>query len=155
MRECLFRGKRIDNYDCEWVEGCLIVIPVDENEKDYQCYIITEIDFRDTVYDVHRYAYEVDPNTVCRFTYLFDKNGKRIFEDDILEYRSYTGTGLEEVNRAVVFWDEHRWSYKRFYSNRWTESWNNKSYECDIYKNVVEKYGEVIGNIYDNSELIV
>ena len=84
MIEVLYRGKRINTYDCEWVEGHLIVIPVDKNEKDYQYYIITKVDFRDTIYDVHRYAYEVDPKTVSQFTSLTDKNDKKIFKGDIV-----------------------------------------------------------------------
>ena len=99
--------------------------------------------------------YKIDPETTGQFTGLLDKNGLEIYEGDILEYTSHTDTGIKEINRAVVFWDEHRWSYEIIYSNRWTENWNNKGRKCDIYKEIVAKYGEVIGNIHDNPELLV
>lgn len=149
MRDILFRGKRIDND--EWVYGSFCMDAVEQ--KNGLCGVdgfIRLYDFDKGKMQMH----EVDRETIGQFTGLTDKNGKKIFEGDILEYTSYTGTGIKEVKRAVVFWDEHRWSYKVIYNNRWTAQWNNNGYTCDVYKEVVAKYGEVIGNIHDNPELL-
>ena len=134
MRELLFRGKRTDNN--KLVEGWLVVIPVDKDRKDSQFYIITEIDFRDSIYDVYRYAYEVDPNTVGRFTCLSDKNGKRIFEGDIVK---------RHAAPMLVKWDDESASFIVCYY------FHGKYYEntMDGHMNL-----EVIGNIHDNPELI-
>ena len=82
MDKYICKAKRTDND--EWVYGCLIAIP---NEKDFieQCYIVTKIDFRDTIYDVHKYAEEVDVNTICRCVGRKDINGNLMFEYDIIQ----------------------------------------------------------------------
>jgi len=75
MREILFKAKRLDNG--AWVEGSLITY------KDGTAFICCE----DYIPDVLN-KYEVDPSTVCQYTGLTDKNGKKIFLPVLLPYQN-------------------------------------------------------------------
>ena len=70
MREILFKAKRLS--DGAWVEGYYIG-PVGVLGVHEIC----------DIHDVTGMRVEVDPSTVCQYTGLTDKNGKKIFEGDI------------------------------------------------------------------------
>lgn len=77
MREILFKAKRID--DGKWVEGYY--------QKRYDLLGNEEhLIFHADSYKVWEYA-EVDPETICQYTGLCDKNGKKIWEGDIISYQ--------------------------------------------------------------------
>ena len=148
MREILFRGKRIDNG--EWLEGSFL------NDRDgsfYICPAVSDISYGDGG-NRRRIGcwYKVDPSTVGQYTGLTDKNGKRIFEGDILHIAKiadgiggYYQTPLDYPVNVVVKWDLCAWMWetlcedKRYIS--FPGAWCH--YEC-----------EVICNITDNPELL-
>ena len=72
MREHLYKGKRIDNG--EWVEGNLFIPDEGYNAPTQICIGTDRV----------RITYNVDPETVCEYAGLTDKNGKRIFEGRIV-----------------------------------------------------------------------
>ena len=133
MREILFRGKRLDNG--EWVYGLLCRVG-------------------DTYANIRRMdtgvLYSVLTNTVGQYTGLTDKNGRKIFEGDILQ-----GFWYCEGVRAKVVWIDDAATFGILYSFRKSgeeTAWLNSSW----YKFTSESpcFPEIIGNIYDNPELL-
>ena len=88
MREILFRGKRTS--DGEWIEGTMFQLA----SKLHPFIMLTE-----------RYAesYEVDSETVGQYTGLTDKNGKKVFEGDIIAFTCNDGTKHFSVVKYGIF----------------------------------------------------
>ena len=147
MREILFRGKRLDNG--EWVEGYLyehkppLVGIVSENDvPEPSKWFIARTGFADWNMPRPAEFIEVDPSTVGQYTGLKDKNGKRIFEGDILGSR-YDSLYPDDVAIEVVKWFRNGW---------YIQQENNLPDALCEYG--VLPYSEVIGNVHDNPELI-
>lgn len=147
-REILFRGKRIDNG--EWIQGSLIT-GVFYTVKDHESipYILNadmaEYDcFED--FDEYNGIYAVDEDTICQYTGLTDKNGKKIFEGDIVIYGSdiYGKVKFGLYTAGFSITDTNQGFYIEFPE----ESLYRK--ELGYWENKVI----VIGNIYDNPELL-
>ena len=147
MREIIFRGKRLDNG--EWAEGfyishlnaCHYIIPF--RTGGYEA--------MDNSFYVHKW-FEVDPSTVGQYTGLEDKNGKRIFEGDILHIAKiadglggYYQPPLDYPVNVVVKWDLCAWMWETLCEDKRYISFPNawSHYEC-----------EIIGNVHDNPELL-
>ena len=90
MREILFKAKRLS--DGAWVEGYLYRLHDSLNPF---------IMFRNR----HGEAYEVDPSTVCQYTGLTDKNGKKIFDGDVVR-RETDYYGKHKVYDEPVVWED-------------------------------------------------
>lgn len=133
MREILFRAKRIDNG--EWVEGqyAFILNPLTESGEPIKHLICNGTNiFND----------EIDPETLCQYTGLKDKNGNRIWENDIVgawsEGKTYIGRVKRRVDGLYIIYP----SYQK------QEFWGLCPDENG--KTTVE----VIGNTLDNPELL-
>lgn len=131
MIEILFRGKTKQK---NWVEGNGIM-------QGQDC--ISYARWVDICND--RIRYEVIPETVGRFTGLTDNNGKKIFEGDIVKNALYREMPF------IVKYDQSRGGYFPFASGDGCGC-------CEIETITPDKNGqvdvEVIGNIYDNPELL-
>lgn len=133
MREILFKAKRI--CDGEWVEGYYLRDQYHIGGKDIIFY--RKDSDRFTVY-----TDRIDIETLCQFTGLCDKNGNKILENDILMAHldeSYP----EDVTYITVKWNFAGWV---------THEANS------IDRQYLDKFDtehfEVVGNIFDNKELL-
>ena len=134
MREILFKAKRKDNG--EWVEGYYVycrkrhyILPVlnkaigfDEREDEWV---------------------EADPNTICQYTGLTDKNGKKIWENDICDRK--------EKYPEIVTYNKGDWQLDYSYAlgkEKHFCACNLGFYACE------RECVEVIGNVFDNPELL-
>lgn len=126
MREILFRGKRVDNG--EWIKGYLAYGNIIKTVR--KCY-----DWRgDYAFDSLE-EHKIDKETVGQYTGLTDKNGKKIFEGDILQ--EYNGE-----DRGYIRYDESDGMYYLVV--------DNVLYD---FSTCNSKWYEVIGNIHDNKQI--
>ena len=126
----LFKAKRLDNG--EWVQGYLIYsftgVPIIVTEYDHILMLVTR--------------YEVDLKTICQCTDLKDKNGKLIWENDIVKDKN------DNFYKAI--WQNNYYQFSWicvksdvFFTGVKWDLWCFKSFEI-----------EVTGNIFDNPELL-
>lgn len=142
-REILFKAKRIDN--SEWVEGYYQKRYDEmERERHYIFWCKSNI--------VWEYA-EIDPDTICQYTGLTDKNGKKIWENDVVKkhfYTDYDACANSEEYTGVAKFMDCAWVIDSF---RGKYKCVRPIFEAMAYSKDVE-YFEVIGNIFDNPELL-
>lgn len=144
MREILFRGKRVDNG--EWVYGDLLRAKGYVNRIEYTVIFTDPAEFPKGEYFG---AVHILPETVGQFTGLRDKNGKRIFEGDIVKhYNMWNDPEAYDVGHVYYFQDRCKWKRTTF------DGFNKTGRPIDDPEMHVRSKYEVIGNIYDNSELI-
>ena len=142
MREILFRGKSIMRGD--WIYGYLnqhrgnIRYDCDCEPIADGCYYINDWQAK---IDNGMYGqdYKVDPETVGQFTGLTDRNGVKIFEGDVIEYTD----GCNDWLGAVKYDSDDAQFVVRFIGG-----------DVESFDNLYSGDCEVIGNIYDNQELL-
>lgn len=139
-REILFKAKRKNWRELPkeewWIEGDL------RQDRDLEKAFVSGWSYYSSESGVERdpFEYEIDPETICQYTGLTDKNGKRIWENDICIIHSSSID--DEDGYFTIAWDEDG---ARFIldGNLIVDFDNCYGYEC-----------EVIGNIFDNPELL-
>ena len=150
MREILFRGKRIDIN--EWVEGYYAVSPTDNKSyiyaKDYH-----EMDIAEDGLHVAYRLMQVFPTTVGQYTGLTDKNGKKIFEGDIV--RTHYANAPKAVFVETVIFDGGKFCATSTNEGCKTTAalWDGVP-RLAIDKSVYMDEVEVIGNIHDDPDLL-
>lgn len=134
----LFKAKRVDNR--EWEIGSLIALPTGEYEISNKCNNPPDCDpMWDKVVITHR----VDSTTICQCTGLKDKNGKLIWENDICDRK--------EEYPEIVKYNNGDWTLDYSYSKGKESGYCY----CNLGFYALErKCVEVIGNIFDNPELL-
>ena len=118
MREILFRGKSVDSG--EWMYG-------EYNEINNYSYIRYEDNYG------KEYREEIHPDSLGQFTGLTDKNGRKIFEGDIVQLHNQF---------YPIYWID---KYARFAAKP----------KGAVFAVIPFDQGEVVGNVHDNPELLV
>lgn len=147
MREILFKAKRVKNG--EWIEGSLIDLDIDSG----YCYIVPPYKQASTLpigFLITDGMELVIPETLCQFTGLCDKNGNKIWENDIIKYH------FGEIYAPIKYgyyqncFDSQKAEHIGFYAD-WT---GDKCLRKDLgyWINMVDAIP--VGNIFDNPELL-
>ena len=129
---CLFKAKICNG---EWVAGFL-------HCKENKWYISNKAGAP--------FAFEVRPDTIYQCTGLKDKNGKLIWENDVIKY--HFGNAYAQIRYGAYqsCFDNQKTEHIGFYVD-WSESRNYRK-DLGYWINMVN--AEVVGNIFDNPELI-
>ena len=134
MRDILFRGKRVDNG--EWIYGHYG--EYFNEERNVPCI---------SVIDAHALTgslcYDVVLQSVGDYTGLTDKNGKKIFENDIIEYDETKNTYYQ------IVWINSGWGHKELDTGICELFPTNYGHNPTCFNNV-----KIISNIFDNPELL-
>lgn len=145
MKEILFKAKEVDSG--EWVEGYLVRI--DEET----CFIATKDDIL-AAYTDNRGTYDgymsvIDTETICQYTGLIDKNGNKIWENDVVCTPYIDPIFKDIVNDEIL--NDFRWKVVFYEGLFCVENESDRIYLRDFS---INNYIEVIGNIFDNPELL-
>lgn len=142
MDRYLYKAKRLDNG--EWVQGVPFkvegkwVLLINDNENLLRAHYIEE-----NMWTAEIYAIEVDSSTICQCTGLKDKNGQPIWENDICDRK--------EEYPEIVKYNNGDWTLDYSYSKGKESGYCY----CNLGFYALErKYVEVIGNVFDNPELL-
>ena len=141
MREIKFRIWS----DNQFYYKCLVGNTNDTSDDNWTCPVIWLEDRKEWV--------NCDNGIISQYTGLKDKNNKEIYEGDICKGNSYS----DDNDLFIV-------KYGKFKTDEWKEKYNCKTYQFGWYAEFIKNKSqvclvspngiEVIGNIYENKELL-
>lgn len=157
MREILFRAKQIDNG--EWVNGYYVYDYAHNAHFIFKNQLVCPNCINDRRIDYSMHDCEIDPETLCQYTGLKDKNGKKIWENDIVSCEHEKFQESDDVEQHL-FSDTIK--YNRNYAVEFINTGSNygcrlrnKSIHFNLTGNTIYNHNvEVIGNIFDSPELL-
>lgn len=146
MREILFKAKRIDNG--KWVEGFYFCMVHEDGSHIHHFIIPLGVDLSLGT-PIEKIQVEIDINTLCQYTGLTDKNGNKIWENDVVK-----------LTRNVGYKSTKGRKFKVYFNNflcHFALSFGQEENEAFDYMELSDKKAsiiEVVGNIFDNPELL-
>ena len=129
MRERLFKGRRVDNG--EWIEGYYVYDDSGQTTG-YPAAYIVHLNKHPCGWSLM--PFEIIPETICEYIGICDKNGKKIFENDIIVYDEERGEIAYHESEAMFVLEFDTW---------FTD-----------FDHVYDREVEVVGNKFDEVELI-
>ncbi len=147
----LYKSKRLDNG--EWVQGIPFeiegkqVILINDNENFLKVHYLEE-----NMWNTEIYAIEVEASTICQCTGLKDKNGKLIWENDIVKELFGRGCALIKYGSYQNCFDSTKAEHIGFYVDWFGRYAKSRRKDLGYWINMVD--AEIVGNIFDNPELL-
>lgn len=137
MNRYLFKAKRRD--DEQWIKGTVLFHDVDAATI-----------FNQHPADGSLQGFEADPSSICQCTGLKDRNGKLIWENDVIKHHFRDLYAQIRYGAYQSCFDSQKTEHIGFYVD-WSESRNYRK-DLGYWINMVNV--EVVGNIFDNPELL-
>jgi len=166
MKSKICKAKRKDNK--EWVEGFYFCMVHDDKRHEHHFIIPIGADLSKGT-PIEQIQVEIDIETLCDDTGLTDKNGRKIWENDIVRTQEYSdkpyaknrktkrhiGVVEYDIGKGSGFYNEETETHDKY--REYSAEWSVKIKDYGIY--CCGNWGdffdcEVIGNVFDNPELL-